>query len=88
MAWTQGIRVHHAHDEGHGAAGQLDFLLKPDRLKSVMRGRPISGSTFCQGIGSTAAALLGWAVVAEYIEPGASETDDKGPEFQRMIERA
>ncbi len=30
----------------------------------------------------------GWTVVAEYIEPGASATDDKRPEFQRMIERA
>lgn len=30
----------------------------------------------------------GWTVVAEYTEPGASATDDKRPEFQRMIERA
>ncbi|MDX2257929.1 MAG: recombinase family protein [Hyphomicrobiaceae bacterium] len=30
----------------------------------------------------------GWSVVAEYIEPGASATDDKRPQFQRMIERA
>lgn len=30
----------------------------------------------------------GWTVVAEYIEPGASATDDKRPEFQRMVERA
>jgi DNA invertase Pin-like site-specific DNA recombinase len=30
----------------------------------------------------------GWTVVAEYVEPGASATDDKRPEFQRMIERA
>ena len=30
----------------------------------------------------------GWSVVAEYVEPGASATDDKRPEFQRMIERA
>ncbi len=30
----------------------------------------------------------GWAVVAEYVEPGASATDDKRPEFQKMIERA
>ncbi len=27
-------------------------------------------------------------VAAEYVEPGASATDDKRPEFQRMIERA
>jgi DNA invertase Pin-like site-specific DNA recombinase len=27
----------------------------------------------------------GWAVAAEYIEPGASATDDKRPEFQRLI---
>ena len=33
------------------------------------------------------AAQRGWAVVAEYVEPGASATDDKRPEFQRMIER-
>ena len=30
----------------------------------------------------------GWGVVAEYVEPGASATDDKRSEFQRMIERA
>ena len=30
----------------------------------------------------------GWTVVAEYVEPGASATDDKRPEFQRMIECA
>ena len=30
----------------------------------------------------------GWTVVAEYVEPGASATDDKRPEFQRMVERA
>ena len=34
------------------------------------------------------AAARGWSLVAEYIEPGASATDDKRPEFQRMIERA
>ena len=33
-------------------------------------------------------AQRGWSVVAEYVEPGASATDDKRPEFQRMIERA
>ena len=33
-------------------------------------------------------AQRGWTVVAEYIEPGASATDDKRPEFQKMIERA
>jgi DNA invertase Pin-like site-specific DNA recombinase len=30
----------------------------------------------------------GWHLAAEYVEPGASATDDKRPEFQRMIERA
>ncbi len=30
----------------------------------------------------------GWSVAAEYVEPGASATDDKRPQFQRMIERA
>jgi site-specific DNA recombinase len=30
----------------------------------------------------------GWHVVEVYVEPGASATDDKRPEFQRMIERA
>ena len=29
-----------------------------------------------------------WTLAAEYVEPGASATDDKRPEFQRMIERA
>ena len=33
------------------------------------------------------AAQRGWRVVAEYID-GTSATDDKRPEFQRMIERA
>lgn len=30
----------------------------------------------------------GWTIAAEYVEPGASATDDRRPEFQRMIERA
>ena len=30
----------------------------------------------------------GWLVAAEYLEAGASATDDKRPEFQKMIERA
>jgi site-specific DNA recombinase len=33
-------------------------------------------------------AQRGLTVVAEYIEPGASATDDRRPEFQSMIERA
>ncbi|MBA9061531.1 DNA invertase Pin-like site-specific DNA recombinase [Methylobacterium fujisawaense] len=33
-------------------------------------------------------AAKGWQVVGEYVEPGASATDDNRPEFQRMIERA
>lgn len=30
----------------------------------------------------------GWTIVAEYIEPGATATDDRRPAFQQMIERA
>ena len=37
---------------------------------------------------ATWAAARGLQVVAEYIEPGASATDDRRPEFQRMVERA
>ena len=33
-------------------------------------------------------AQRGWSVVAEYVESGASATDDRRPQFQRMIERA
>jgi DNA invertase Pin-like site-specific DNA recombinase len=33
-------------------------------------------------------AQRGWTLAAEYVEPGASATDDKRAEFQRMIERA
>ena len=33
-------------------------------------------------------AAKGWNLVVEYVEPGASATDDARPEFQRMIERA
>lgn len=32
--------------------------------------------------------VRGFRIAAQYIEPGASATDDKRPEFQRMIERA
>ncbi|WP_082675670.1 recombinase family protein [Aureimonas ureilytica] len=44
----------------------------PDQRKQV--------ANFCQA--------KGWPLLAEYIEPGASATDDARPEFQRMIERA
>ncbi len=30
----------------------------------------------------------GWSVVAEFVEPGASATDDRRPVFQRMLEEA
>ncbi len=30
----------------------------------------------------------GWEAAAEYVEPGASATDDKRPEFQRLIDAA
>ena len=30
----------------------------------------------------------GWTIAGEFLEAGASATDDKRPEFQRMIERA
>ncbi|WP_455960057.1 recombinase family protein [Methylorubrum aminovorans] len=33
-------------------------------------------------------AAKGWLVVGEYVEPGASATDDNRPAFQKMIERA
>ena len=32
-------------------------------------------------------AQRGWTVVAEYVEAGASATDDRRPEFQKLIER-
>ena len=31
-------------------------------------------------------AWRGWEIVADYVEPGASATDDRRPEFQRMID--
>lgn len=37
-------------------------------------------ASFCQS--------KGWLLLAEYVEPGASATDDARREFQRMIERA
>ena len=30
----------------------------------------------------------GWAMAAEFVEPGATATDDQRPEFRKMIERA
>src|ERR1700730_3100184 len=30
----------------------------------------------------------GWQVLSEYVEPGASATDDRRPEFQRMMDAA
>jgi site-specific DNA recombinase len=30
----------------------------------------------------------GWEIVSDYVEPGASATDDRRPEFQRMIDAA
>jgi len=34
------------------------------------------------------AASRGWEVVAEYVEPGQSATDDRRPEFQRLMDAA
>ncbi|MFY9623402.1 MAG: recombinase family protein, partial [Rhodoplanes sp.] len=33
-------------------------------------------------------ASRGWEIVADYVEPGMSATDDRRPEFQRMIDAA
>ena len=33
-------------------------------------------------------ASRGWEIVSDYVEPGASATDDRRPEFQRMIDAA
>jgi site-specific DNA recombinase len=33
-------------------------------------------------------AARGWEIVTDYVEPGASATDDRRPEFQRMIDAA
>ena len=33
-------------------------------------------------------ASRGWEIVADYVEPGVSATDDRRPEFQRMIDGA
>jgi hypothetical protein len=33
-------------------------------------------------------ASRGWEIVADYVEPGASATDGRRPEFQRMIDAA
>lgn len=33
-------------------------------------------------------ASRGWEIIAEYVEPGASATDDRRPEFLRMIDAA
>ena len=34
------------------------------------------------------AAARGYVIVGVFVEPGASATDDRRPEFQRMIDRA
>src|SRR2546423_1409937 len=47
-------------------------LSMPDQIRQ--------GEAFCQH--------KGWEIVERYIEPGASATDDRRPEFQRMIEAA
>lgn len=44
----------------------------PDQRKQVV--------AFCE--------TRNWTLVTEYVEPGASATDDQRPEFQKMIERA
>ncbi|MGC2085834.1 MAG: recombinase family protein, partial [Bradyrhizobium sp.] len=36
--------------------------------------------------GKSYCASRGWEIVADYVEPGASATDDRRPEFQRMID--
>jgi len=33
-------------------------------------------------------ASRGWEIAADHVEPGASATDDRRPEFQRMIDAA
>ncbi len=59
----------------------------PARLdRSAGRARPVDSDQRAQT--HAWVKQRGWHLVAEYVEPGASATDDKRPEFQRMIERA
>src|SRR3974377_1369019 len=42
--------------------------------------RPRRPKAYCQS--------RGWEIAADYVEPGLSATDDRRPEFQRMIDAA
>jgi site-specific DNA recombinase len=62
------------------------------------RWRPVNGSRYARpakpALGhdcpppARRAASRGWEIVTDYVEPGVSATDDRRPEFQRLIDAA
>jgi len=54
----------------------------------VGRPRTISPSRTSARQAQSYCASRGWEFIADYVEPGASATDDRRPEFQRMIDAA
>jgi site-specific DNA recombinase len=80
---------------GSGAAGGNNNV-RPAAPRAVLYVRVSTGRQAEQdlSIPDQSAQIRAWCqarginLCASYIEPGASATDDKRPEFQRMIERA
>lgn len=84
------MNARHRHD--HGNAGEI--FERPLRVCAYLRvstGRQAEGDLSLPDqrnqIGAFCAAR-NWTPVCEFVEPGASATDDNRAEFQKMIERA
>ncbi len=80
-----------AHHSARSSRGAFGDAIRACAYLRVSTGRQAEGdlsipdqrrqvSAYCTG--------KAWELDAEYVEPGASATDDQRPEFQRMIERA
>lgn len=76
----------------HPAAGsQAGAPLRAVLYLRVSTGRQAAGDVSLPSQRELTRAFCdkqGWTVVEEFVEPGASATDDRRPVFQRMLEEA
>lgn len=74
-----------SHDRGGSAPKRAALYLR------VSTGRQAAGDVSLpsqRDLNTRYCEAQGWSVVEEFVEPGASATDDRRPVFQRMLEEA
>jgi DNA invertase Pin-like site-specific DNA recombinase len=85
------MNVHHRLDHRSETSEPDDGIVRVCAYLRVSTGRQAESDLSLPDQRKQIAAFCaarGWRLVLEFVEPGASATDDNRPEFQKMIERA